>query len=1182
MKIRTNHLFLTTVALLHACSSVAWAQTVTKGDNTSALGLGVSWVGDVAPGSGNLANWSGTYNTAGSLSALLPGSALTWQGISIGTITGTAAGLVSIGGTGSAVASSSLTIGSSGIDLSGANQNLVINAATLNFNVSQTWNIGSGRNLRLGTSGTGAANANVDGNSASAVITVAGGGVVDANQGGSLGFSDAAGYAGFAGKWMVNSGTTLRGLRNGATAWGSNTAADAITLNGGTLAVGGISGSQGSWTWTTAMTLAASATSSIDQQIFSGTGRSLKLNGAISGSGNVVFRETGAIDSFNNDDLGFILTGANAMSGTVTIGGASENGISGRLTSVRIGGVSGNDTTTGAGTGGSLGTATVVNNGILTLSRSDTWTFGNTVSGTGSLRIGGGVTGSNTQIVTVSGANTYTGATTVGQGRLHLTGSLTSNISLAAAGIISGDGSTTGSFTTVAGAGILLAGGNTYTGLVANGVTIGGTTSVTFLSNPTAANTAYDVITYGAGGLTGLANLTAAWRGSFSNDTLNQKVVFTTGNTAVRTWNITSGTWDNTGANQNWSGGDLKFYDGDSAVFGNIASNAAITLSTSIAAGAVTVQNAANTYTFSGSGLGGAATLTKSNAGTLILTNANTYTGATTVSGGVLQVGNGGTTGSLGSGTISVAAGAEIIFQRSDSFTLANALSGAGLITKKGAGRMTVSANNSGGGLNWNFTGTGNGDIGFQNANAIGGAGSTINLADNALGSAFLSGSGNTSSVSISIGNGANFTWNGSTGNTNTISGVISGSGAFTKVSGENLILTGQNSFGGAISISGGGTLQIGGSGVLGSGNHTANISNANTLFVNSSSNQTLAGVISGGGALSKANTGTLSLTGANTFSGNTTVTSGTLAIANGGGIYRGGFNGSAVVTVGAGGVLQLQNWGYGETSASLGGLANTAARLVMNGGTIRMTESTTYGRGVTVNAGGATFQADGGKIWSFDTSGDGNTAFVYNDNPSLNFTGDGSFVFNKVFSGTGALNKSGAGSLTMPATSTHSGATMVSAGTLYVTGALANSAVTVDAGGAIGSAGTSGALNNGLTIRSGGILDLTGATMGSSSSGILRITGGTLALENLTFQNLVGWDWTTAAVGTYKLIEGAFTVDFGNTAYVSPETAYDLGDGRKAYFTQGSLNAVIIPETTTTLLAALGSVALLRRRRRL
>lgn len=62
--------------------------------------------------------------------------------------------------------------------------------------------------------------ANLDGADGT-VVTIAGGGTVDANQGGGNGFADAGGFAGFNGKWIVEAGATLRGLRNGATAWGA-------------------------------------------------------------------------------------------------------------------------------------------------------------------------------------------------------------------------------------------------------------------------------------------------------------------------------------------------------------------------------------------------------------------------------------------------------------------------------------------------------------------------------------------------------------------------------------------------------------------------------------------------------------------------------------------------------------------------------------------------------------------------------------------------------------------------------------------------------------------------------------------------------------------------------------------------------------------------------------------------
>lgn len=79
--------------------------------------------------------------------------------------------------------------------------------------------------------------------------------------------------------------------------------------------------------------------------------------------------------------------------------------------------------------------------------------------------------------------------------------------------------------------------------------------------------------------------------------------------------------------------------------------------------------------------------------GTLSLTGANTYSGGTTILSGTLQVGSGGTTGNLGSG--SVTNNAALVFNRSNDFTISNAISGAGTLNKTGAGALTLSYANT-------------------------------------------------------------------------------------------------------------------------------------------------------------------------------------------------------------------------------------------------------------------------------------------------------------------------------------------------------------------------------------------------------------------------------------------------------------------------------------------------------
>jgi fibronectin-binding autotransporter adhesin len=90
--------------------------------------------------------------------------------------------------------------------------------------------------------------------------------------------------------------------------------------------------------------------------------------------------------------------------------------------------------------------------------------------------------------------------------------------------------------------------------------------------------------------------------------------------------------------------------------------------------------------------------LTKAGAGTLTLTAANLYTGVTRINGGTLQVGNGGTTGSIAS-TSSVVNDGALVFNRSNELGADFAISGAGTLTKLGAGVLTLTGTNTYSGL---------------------------------------------------------------------------------------------------------------------------------------------------------------------------------------------------------------------------------------------------------------------------------------------------------------------------------------------------------------------------------------------------------------------------------------------------------------------------------------------------
>jgi fibronectin-binding autotransporter adhesin len=226
--------------------------------------------------------------------------------------------------------------------------------------------------------------------------------------------------------------------------------------------------------------------------------------------------------------------------------------------------------------------------------------------------------------------------------------------------------------------------------------------------------------------------------------------------------------------------------------------------------------------------------LIKSDLGTLVLTGANTYTGGTTISAGTLQIGNGGTNGSVLGNIVN---DGTLAFDRSDAVTFAGNVSGIGSLTQNGTGTLILTGTNTYTGGTIIQTGT------LQ---------------------------GNSTSLQGNVTDNATLVFNQTS--TGTFAGVISGTGALIQNGAGTLILTGANTYSGGTAVSAG-TLQGDSSSLQGA------IADNATVVFNQSADGTFGGDISGNGALVKTGTGTLILDGVSTFTGNTTVQAGTLEV---------------------------------------------------------------------------------------------------------------------------------------------------------------------------------------------------------------------------------------------------------------------------------------------------------------
>ena len=408
-----------------------------------------------------------------------------------------------------------------------------------------------------------------------------------------------------------------------------------------------------------------------------------------------------------------------------------------------------------------------------------------------------------------------------------------------------------------------------------------------------------------------------------------------------------------------------------------------------------------NTSTLFSGVISGNGALDKVGAGTFVLSGANTYAGGTTIAAGTLQLGNGVATGGIIGDVVD---NGKLAFDRSDAVTFAGTISGTGSVNQIGPGSTTLTAANTYSGGTLLAAGT----LIAGDNNALGTGALTV--AANPTGTTLDNSAAATSLANAIVLNpSANLTVAGS--NPLTLAGAISGDGALTKNGASTLILSADNSYAGGMTINAG-TLQVGNGGATGSVGTGPVLDNAALVF-NRSGTVTVPGAITGTGNLTQVGVagGTLVLTGANTYSGGTTIASG---------------------------ILQLGN--DGATGSIIGDVTN---------------------------------------------------------NVDLAFDHSNIFTFAGVISGPGGVAQIGSGTTILTADNPYTGGTTVSAGTLAI-GDFAHSTAALSGGGpiSVGSAGTLGGYGS-VTgpVTNSGVIAAGSATPGflGSPTGTFTINGNLL-----------------------------------------------------------------------------------------
>ncbi|EDK1565532.1 autotransporter outer membrane beta-barrel domain-containing protein [Salmonella enterica] len=824
------------------------------------------------------------------------------------------------------------------------------------------------------------------------------------------------------------------------------------------------------------------------------------FDNAISGSGQVV----------KSGDETLTLSGANSYTGGTTISG-------GTLVANNV---------------EALGTGDVTNNATLELNTGGD--FDNAISGSGQ------VVKSGDKTLTLSGANSYSGATTISGGTLiatHVNALGTGAIDNRASLLLDASGQfTVTDLTTESGGNTEIGAGST---LQATTLTQKSDSTLTINLNSNTVDpvihAASQVSLAGTLDITGVGDVLDSDPASTDDlDTFTliasdktiagdfEKLTVAGMDADLADFITVDGRIDDTGKQYELTTALTWYADRDDAVTDAHGTFNLTNADGSFAVNTVLENVDATLDPDSATGWDGTS-LIKQGTGTLILNAENTYTGGTTISGGTLVATN---VDALGSGDVTDDATLEL----NTGGTFDNAISGSGQVVKSGDKMLTLSGANSYSGGTLISDGTlvasnvealGTGDV-TDNAtlelntggtfdNAISGSGQVVKSGDETLtlsgtnsytDGTLISGGTLVASNVEALGTGDvtdNAVLELNTGGD--FDNAISGSGQVVKSGDETLTLSGANSYTGGTLISSG-TLVANDVNALGTGDVTDNA----TLMLNTGGDFT--NNIGGTGRVEKSGDDTLTLSGSNSYTGGTLISSGTLVATNVDALGTGDVTDDATLELNTGGDFDNAISGSGQ---------------VVKSGDDVLTLS-----GVNSYSGG-TLISDGTLVASnVEALGTGDVT----DNATLELNTGG--TFDNAISGSGQVEKSGDGTLTLSGSNTYTGGTLISGGTLVASNveALGTGDVTNDAVLELNTGGTfdNAISGSGQVVKSGDdALTLSGS---NTYTGGTIISGGTLVAtnvdalgngdvtDNATLELNTGGDFDNAISGSGQVVK--------------------------------------------------------------